>query len=269
MYLGNPLLPINITVASAEESIKKKLVAKDWHEYELKPLKLNLVPYFLFNYHYFIENGGDGKSTVKSTVTGVLAIDGHDVKVREDLVELLKHNWKKSSPEIPRGEFHEKWNNVEKREQDEVLQMKTAEYFKIPKQNVVVSNPKKMMLPLYLTTVKIEETEYSLIVNAIDGAISGIKEIPSREKGYMELTRETINELKKPSAWIKYSKEALFDGAGVIGTKISGENGKEASPKKGKTGIDLSFLDSRLVLILIILLGLLLVFMGLFRIRPL
>jgi hypothetical protein len=268
MYLGNPLLPINITAISAEESIKKKLNSKDWQEYELSPLKLNLLPYFLFNYHYFIENVSDGKSTVKSTVTGILAVDGHDVKVREDLVELLKHNWKKSIPEAPRGEFHEKWNNIEKQEQDEVLKMKTADYFKIPKQNVVISNPKKMLLPIYKTVAKLDGKEYPLSVNAIDGTISGIKEIPSREKGYIELTRETINELKKPSSWIKYSKEALFEGVGAIGEKVGTKHTKEETSKKEKSGVDLSFLDSKAILILLIILGLLLVFMGIFRIKP-
>jgi len=269
LYLGNPLLPINITAIGAASSIKKELESKNWHEYELGPLKLDLVPYFLFNYHYYLENGGDGKKTIKSTVHGLLAVDGHRIEVRDDLVELLKNNWKKSSPEIPRGEFYEKWNNVDKREQDEVLQLKTAQFFGIPKPNVVISSPKKMLVPFYKTTVIIDEKEYSLIINAIDGSIQGIKEIPEREKGYMEITKETINDLKKPSSWIRYSKEALFEGSGAIAKKISNANAEKSSTeKKASKSIDLSFLDSKLILILIMILGLLLIFMGLFRIKP-
>ena len=263
MYLGNPLLPINFTVSSVGDSIKKKLTAKDWGEYEQKPIKLFLLPYFLYNYHYFVENSGDGKSTIKSSVHGVLAIDGHSIEIDEGIVELLKHNWKKSSAEIPRGEFEEKYNNIGKREQDEVIQMKTAEHFEVPKQNVVISSARQMLVPFYRTSLVLEGKEYFLTINAIDGSIKGIKEIPDREKGYMELTRETINELKSPATWIKYSKEAIVESfSAVKGEKKSHKN------KPSGDGVDLSFLDSKLLLILIMLLGLLLIFMGIFRIKP-
>lgn len=273
MYLGNPLLPINITAQAAADTIKKKLEEKYWHEYEQKSFMLDLMPFFLFNYHYYLENEGDGKRTIKSAVHGLLAIDGHEIVVREDLVELLKHNWKKATPEIPRGEFHEKWNNIEKREQDEVLQMKTAEHFGVPKQNVVISSAKKMLVPFYTIKLLINEEEYWVSINALDGTISGMKEIPERKKGYKELTNETINDLKHPSSWIKYSKEAITEGFSAFSGKKSGEDEsksqeKEPLAKKVSSSLNLSFLDSKLILILIMILGLLLIFMGLFRIKP-
>ncbi|MFA5931051.1 MAG: hypothetical protein WC821_01940 [archaeon] len=281
MYLGNPLLPINITAQAAAELIKKELEEKYWSEYEQKSFMLDLVPYFLFNYHYYLENEGDGKHTIKSAVHGLLAIDGHNIVVREDLVKLLKHNWKKATPEIPRGEFHENWNNIEKREQDEVLQLKTAEHFGVPKTNVVISSAKKMLVPFYSIKLLINEEEYWITINALDGTVQGLKEIPERKKGYRELTKETISDLKKPSAWIKYSKEAITEGIGAFGGKKGGEgeskhseeykhsdDGKEPLNKKVSSSLNLSFLDSKLILILIMILGLLLIFMGLFRIKP-
>jgi len=268
VYLGNPLLPINITALSAAETIKKKLEAKNWQEYELGPLKLNLLPYFLYNYYYYVEDNSDGKKTVKNTVNGVLALDGHAIEIREDLVELLKHNWKKTASEVPRGEFYEKWCNIEKREQDKVLQLSTAEYFGVPEGNVFVSNARKMMVPFYKTTVVLEEINYPLVVNAIDGSVEGIKEIPERQKGYLEITKETVNELKHPSAWIKYSKEALTEGTGTLLGKNSAPKEKKTSSKKKGEGIDLSFLDSKWILVLLMLLGLLLIFAGLFRVKP-
>ena len=267
MYLGNPLLPINVTALSAEDSIKKKLNQKNWHEYEIKPIKLILVPYFLFNYHYFIEDTGDGKKTVKSTVHGILAIDGHDIEVREDLVELLKVTWKKAVAEIPRGQFDEKWCNIEKKEQIEVLQLKTAEWFEVPKQNVVVSSPKKFFVPFHKTSAVVEGKEYPLIVNAIDGTIQGIKEVPERQKGYIEITRETVSELKHPSNWIKYSREAFEEGTTTIVDAARGEKEKPLDKKKKIVGPDFSWLDSKPIWLLIIILALLLIFIGIFRIR--
>ncbi len=267
MYLGNPLLPINITVLGAEESVRKKLDQKNWHEFELKPIKLILVPYFLYNYHYFVEGTGDGKKTVKSTVHGILAVDGHDIEIREELVELLKTTWKKAIAEVPRGQFDEKWCNIEKKEQEEVLQLKTAEWFEVPKQNVVISSPKKFFVPFYKTGVKIENKEYPLIINAIDGAIEGMKEIPEREKGYLEITRETVSELKHPKNWIKYSREAFEEGTTKIVDAARGEKEKPASVTKKIVGPNFSWLDSKPIWLLIIILALLLILIGIFRIR--
>jgi len=271
LYLGNPLLPINVTAESAQESLLKKLTQKNWHEVELAKIKLDLVPYFLFNYHYYLDNGGDGKSTIKSTVHGTLAIDGHDISVREDMTDLIKYNWKKSVPEVPRGEFDEKWCNIEKKEQDEVLQLTTAEHFEVPKQNVVISSARKFFVPLYKTSVKLEGREYPFIINAVDGTIGGIKEVPVREKGYLEITKETVRELKSPKAWVKYSKEALTEGTTAIFSGNSAKS-KEKSASDGKKSpaskpLDLSWLDSKPVWALIILLAILLIIMGLLRLK--
>lgn len=264
MYLGNPLLPINFTVGSAADSIKKELQKKYWHEFEQKPLRLNLVPYFLFNYHYFLEADASGKKTIKKSFHGVLAIDGHDISVREDLVELLKSNWKRSSPVVPKTEFKEKWNNIEKREQDAVLALKVAEHFGVPKENVVISSARKMLVPFYLTSVVLDKKEYKLVVNAIDGEIDGIDEIPMREKGYLEITRETIKELKDPKNWLKYSKDAIFEGAASASSRA--KQIKLDLPKEKAKG-RLAVFESRVILALIIVLALILIIFSFFRIR--
>ena len=273
MYLGNPLLPINIPAVSAAESIKKKLAEKNWHEYEQKPLLLNLVPYFLFNYHYFIESDSKEHRVVKRSLDGILVIDGHDITIREDLVELIKNNWKNSLPEVPRGSFDEKWCNIEKKDIEDVLKVKTAEHFEVPKSNVVISSAKKLFLPLYKTSVVLDKREYKLIINAVDGKIEGLKQIPEREKSYSEITTETINELKDPRNWIKYSIEAITVGTSSVASKtkeiVHISNGSTPVSTSIKNNpISLSFIHSRWFLILLILVGLFLIYVGLFKIRP-
>lgn len=264
MYLGNPLLPINFTPLSAADAVKKELSKRHWKEFELKPLKLDLVPYFLFNYHYFIEAEASGHKVVKKSIDGILAVDGHDVSVREDRVELLKNNWKKAASGTPKGAFDEKWCNIEKKDQEEVLKVKTAEHFEVPKGNVFVSSARKMFLPLYRTSVSLGGKEYKLTINGVDGAVEGIDAVPDREKGYLEITSETINELKSPASWGKYAKEIVGGGVSVKAKdwKFSIKNENKSSSK-----VDLSFLDSKWVFILIMLLALFLIFLGIFRIK--
>ena len=264
MYLGNPLLPINLTAASAIDSVKKELSNRFWHEHELKALKLTLVPYFLFNYHYYFEQSDNEKKTIKKSTHGILAVDGHAVNVREDQVELIKHNWKKSSSIIPKGEFKEKWNNIEKREQDEVLTLKTAEHFSVPKENVVISAARKVFIPFYITSVVAGGIEYPLIINAVDETIEGIKLIPNREKSHREIAKETFNELKDPKNWIKYSKEAILES-----TTLASSTAKEIKfpSLKEKKNNHLVVFESRIILIIIMILALLLIIFSLLRIR--
>lgn len=153
LYLGNPLLPINITAKSAEEATRKGLVVKGWGDFELEPLVLNFVPYFLFNYYYYLEENVDGKPSIKNALHGVIALDGHEVKIRSDLAQLVKANWRKSTQIAPKGNFNTKWCNIEKKEQDAVLQLKTAEYFGVPKDQVVISSARKFFVPFYKTRV--------------------------------------------------------------------------------------------------------------------
>lgn len=270
MYLGNPLLPIKITTADAAEKLKKEIKKKNWYDFELAPLKLTLVPYFLFNYHYYIENDNEGKNVIKSTVHGVLAVDGHDIKVRTDLTDLLKHNWKDTMQEIPRGEFSERYCNIDKKDQNEVLQLKTAQYFNVPKSNVVISEPRKLLLPEYWTVLTVNGKKYNLTVNCVDGSMNGLKDIPERQKGYMELTKETFDELKDPKNWITYSAQVIEEGISfIIAPKhtSSKNNSGSSSNNKGKSKINLSLFESKGVLLLIILLAILLIIASIFKIK--
>ncbi len=269
MYLGNPLLPIKITLADAIAKLNKEINKKNWYEFELSPLKLTLVPYFLFNYHYYIENDNEGKNVIKSTVHGILAVDGHEIKIRPDLVEILKHNWKNTMQEIPRGEFSEKYCNIDKNDQLEVLKLKTAQYFNVPKQNVVVSETRRLLVPFYRTNVNLNSKIYNLNINAVDGTIEGIKEIPERQKGYMEITKETFNELKDPKSWIMYSAQAIKELSSLATSPKNKSNNKNRlnNNLNNTPKVNLSIFESRGVLLLIILLAILLIVASIFRIK--
>ena len=265
MYLGNPLLPIKFTTAEAVEKLNKEIRKKNWYDFELTPLKLTLVPYFLFNYHYYIENDNEGKNVIKSTVHGILAVDGHDILIRTDLVSLLKHNWKNTLQEVPRGDFAERYCNIDKKDQNEVLQLKTAQYFNVPKTNVVVSEPRKLLLPEYWTEAKIDGKKYDLTFNCVDGSLGGMKEIPERQKGYMEITKETFNELKDPKNWLLYSTQVIEEGLSFATSPKTKSKNRGGSKKSSE--INLSLFESRTVLLLIILLAILLIVASIFRIK--
>jgi hypothetical protein len=264
VYLDNPALPTKVIPADAVKSldtiIRKK---KNWHKFEIATLKLILVPYFYFNYHYFREKEKNGEKIVESSTDGFLAMNAETLSMDEETTKLAKENIGAKTSEAPGIEFKILESAVEKSEQTQVIAFKTAEYFKIPRSNIIVSGVKKIYLPLYESFVTVQEGTFQVHINAVNGKISGIEKVPEREKGIIEITKETINELKEPSAWVEYTKGILFETRKIVTTKSAAE--KETKEKKIITPfIDLSFFASKWVLILIMILALFVLYMALF-----
>ena len=277
MYLGNPLLPINSSVQETIAKIDQVLKKKHWHEFKVATLKLKLVPYFLFNYHYFIEKDLSGQKFIERSFDGILSLEGHAIKIDEEITPLIKNNWSKGSTAAPELEYDEKWNNVDKKAQDAVIQLKVAQYFNVPKSNVVITSVRRVLVPFYLASVTVKEGTFDIVINAVDGKMNGIEAVPEREQGFLELTRETFNDLKKPGAWITYSKGLAVESGKAVKSRVAvgsakGAEGDTAKPAESSgtqvaqklSQISTSSLSSRPVIILIILVALFLIYVALF-----
>ncbi len=261
MFLGNPSLPVNMPVNEALEETQKILKEKNWLNFELGSLKLVLMPFFYFNYHYYREKENNGEKVIESSVDGFLALNGSELRINEDITDLIKNNLKTITNTAPEIEFEEKETSVEKREQDEVLKFKTAEFFQIPKDNVVISSARKLFVPFYETFITIEKNTFEIKINAVTKEIIGIEEVPEREKGFLEITKETIEDLSRPEGWIRYSKELLVGGSKKIPKVVSSKSSQE---KKKSFSMDLSFFSTKWFLAIIIILALFLIFLALF-----
>jgi hypothetical protein len=262
------------TVAKIDRVLKEK----HWHEFQVATLKLNLVPYFLFNYHYFVEKESSGQRLIEHSFDGVLVLDGHAIKIDEELTSLVKENWSRGSTAAPDVEYEEKWNNVDKKAQESIIQLKVAQHFNVPKSNVVITSIRRVLVPYYKASVTVKEGTFGITINAVSGDMSGIEAIPEREQGFMELTKETFNDLKKPSAWAAYSKGLALESGKAVKERLAKRNAKKAEEEgakpakadeaKGadaKSRINLSVLSTRPVIMLIILLALFLIYLAFFH----
>ena len=267
MYVGDPLLPAKIGGKEVAETLSTVLKEKNWHEFKLATLKLTLVPYFLFNYHYYKEKEDEGEKIIESSVDGFLALNGVSVKVEEKTEKLILENINEAGNEAPKIEFEEKETNIDKREQDAVLQFKTAEFFGVPKNNVVISSAKRVLVPFYETFVEVKEGTFDIRINAITGDIDGIDKVPKREKGFVEITEDTLDDLKDPKMWLEYTK-GLFAETGKYvgkkGKKLVDSSGKKVIPKEKvqEAGIDFSILTNKWVLIAIMIIAVFLIWIG-------
>lgn len=258
MYLGNPALPVLFPAKEALKKVNKVLVEKNWQEFDIASMKLVLVPFFFYQYHYFIEEEKESTRIVKETVDGFIALNAHSLKINENAARLIKENLDKQHNQAPDIEFSTQDINLAKKDQDKVILLKTAQHFKIPKENFVVSDIRVFFVPFYETQITINENHYAIVINAVDGNILGIEKIPEREKGFLELTQETLQDLLEPSNWVKYTKEMFLEaGDSLTSSRIVAKEKKEAINLP-----DLSFLSSKWVLILIMLLALMLIYLA-------
>jgi hypothetical protein len=261
MYLGNPLLPLNLSVDKALSKIKKVLKEKNWDSFDLGEMKLVLVPYFYFNYHYYKEKESEGEKVVEASGDGVLSLNAFELKIQEVTTKLIKENIEKAKNEAPEIEFSQLASELDKKEVKNILTFKTAEYLKLPKQNIVISSIKNVFMPIYETFITINKKTHKININAVSGEVLGIEQVPAREKGFIELTQETLNDLSKPENWLKYSKEILLG----TGKKAKEKTKDTIKVQEKKEKSFMSIFEKKWFIILIIILALFLIFLALFN----
>lgn len=267
MFLGNPMLPVLLPVDEALQKITKILEEKNWQEFEIDSTKLVLTPFFFYQYHYFIEEEKDSKKIIKETVDGYISLNANLLIINENVAKLIRNKIYEQHTTAPEIEFVEQEINVSKKEQEKLLIIKTAQHFSIPKENLVVSKIQQVLVPFYETYIKINSEKYFVRLNAVDGNIHGFDKIPEREKSVVEVTRETFDDLTSPSKWATYTKNLLIETKNSVINSTT-KNVKEKSKKnieiknKIPKTLNLSFLESKWVLILIMILALMLIYLA-------
>lgn len=270
MFLGNPMLPVLLPVDQALQKITSILKEKNWQDFEVGSMRLVLTPFFFYQYHYFIEEEKNSTKIVKESVDGFISLNANLLKINQNVTRLIKDKIYEQKTVAPEIEFVEQEINVSKKEQEKLLIIKTAQHFKIPKENMVVSKIQKVLVPFYETHITIGDDTHSIRMNAVDGNLHEIDKIPEREKGFMELTRETFDDLTSPSKWVSYTKEMLIDAKESMLTSSSFEKEKSDAIKSVQDSKqkeipklpNLSFLESKWILILIMILALMLIYLA-------
>ena len=125
-------------------------------------MKLVLIPYFFFNYHYYTQKEENNQLVIDKTVDGKLVLNANKLKIETNLLKLFETNIKKITNDAPTLEFVELETLVGKIHQNEILQVKAAEEFNIPKNQVVISSINKYYLPMYETFITINKENYQI-----------------------------------------------------------------------------------------------------------
>jgi len=211
MFLSKQCFRISFSQEELQEVIENLLKEKFWHEFRIASTSLLFEPYYFFSYDAFFEQKQEetGALVVKDTESGTMALNAASGEFDENISELIEQEEPeilKNSP-VPQGiESEIERIAVSEAEVKRIAPMRLAAKLETSKQNIEISNVKLAFVPFWIAKVEIKGQNYEIAVNAVNGSIASQDEIPCREKSLLELTGETIFELKKPSAWVDYSK---------------------------------------------------------------
>ncbi len=216
MFVGTPVFPISFPLEKVAELVENIILKKNWKSFEKGEVKLVLSPFYLFYYDVAFEK--NGKPTGK-TKHGRLALSGETAELSEELVESMP-----DEAELLQ-ELDDKYPIVVRKaifskiEAEKIALLKTASLLEADRNDVVLTGFKEIYYPMWLAFATIAGQTYEFEISAVTGEIFVEEKVPEREKGFVELTHETLQELKKPGAWLKYSKEIAQIGGGKLSRK--------------------------------------------------
>jgi len=211
MKLQYPAPTLSIPLESVSKIVASTLKKKHWHHFKSGTTKLVYVPVWLFNYTAFFEENG----VVVAENSGRVAIDAVSGNVYEHIPYVLEEmpiDMSKETKHAYKADVLQP--AIGKDEAKEVLQLKLSSLLKIPKNNIKLTGGQMLFWPIWRVWVEVREGSFRLDVDGVSGMVFGAEKVPERELGWYEITQDVLNELRSPSAWIKYIN-ALADALHV------------------------------------------------------
>lgn len=249
--LDYPAFPVSFPLENAMNLLKKILKEKNWHEFETGNVTLEYVSFLLFNSDSFLEEHTKDDKLVKETKSGFHALNATTRTLNSEIAsefekldtELGKEEEKDYSPKIIE-------NMLDEKSAVKISQSLLAKELQIPRYNIIITGMRQIYVPFWVVYVTVAEGTFKIKISAINGKLFGSEKVPVREKGFLEITEETLDELKNPGAWLKYTKE-IVTGSGKKEIK---ESKKERKRKRNE--IKLSPVGISIVIVLLIILAL-------------
>lgn len=226
MILENPALALNIDMQSILEILESTLKERNWEHFELANLKLTYVPYYIFNYDTLIEQKIE-EQTFSEGFSGLMAMNAINGKLEPLLTQIMNDQPVDYEREISHEMQYEMLNPaISMQEVKDTCKIKLAGQFKVGKDSLAVSGFRLVYWPVWKVFVTLPSKKVQRIeVEAVSGYPMNIEEVPEREKTWMEVTSDTLKELKTAKGWVNLSKTTIqTTGSAIktVGEKSSG-----------------------------------------------
>ena len=205
MILDNPVFELRVTAEDALGILKRLLKQRHWKKFDVANLGLNYVPYWFFNFDVYEEV--EGQSQTYSSQMCMNAITG---KLEPMLIEIMKTIPVRQEKEIREQKYDIKNPAVKEDEARSTAPIKIAGMMHRPKDTITVSGLRLVYVPTWVIWVDLASGTKRIDLDAISGSPLNIQNVPTKERGFLEVTADTLEELKTPAGWVDYSKK-MFD----------------------------------------------------------
>lgn len=205
MQLDKPAFPFLFSPEKVATLAIALATSRGWKNATVSGPKLICTPYWLFNFDSYSEEGEGGK--VSALRSGALALNAST----GELEDLGKIHTEHSAPvqEIPE-EFSPSVElqraKILEGDAKELALLKVAAKLHVPRSRVSISGIEFFYVPFWLAGLSLGGKQmYTLRVNATTGEIYGAGKVLERGRNTLEIVNETLNELRSPQAWVKYT----------------------------------------------------------------
>lgn len=217
MILGKKAFLVSFDLERMQGLVKEHLGERHWKKFDLGEITLSYAPYYVFNFDAFLESDQGGKSVVSDHDSGTMAMNAVSGELSDEVAELAEENeiaFVKSPGEGISFEVEKPSYSAE--EVKRIAPLRIASKLGIGKEGVIASGFELAYLPEWVAKVKLEGEEYDLRVNAVSGEVISEEEIPFRQKGWGEVTKETLSDLKHPRGWVSHSRRLASTTHGAV-----------------------------------------------------
>jgi len=240
MFVGNPVFPISFNLEQVAGLVEETLRKKNWRAFEKGEIKLVLTPFYIFYYDAVVEEEGkatgENRSTGESRPTGKgkaskeskrgrLALNGETAELGKEIAESMPEEEElvkelpDTYPLIVRKPL------FSKAEAEKIALLKTASMLGADRDNVILTGFKQIYCPMWIAFVTVAGQTRQLEISGVTGQVFGEEMVPVREKGFVEITKETLQELKEPGSWLRYSKEIAEKATDKISSRQESRQG--------------------------------------------
>jgi len=121
---------------------------------------------------------------------------------------------------------------ISKDELKETGRVKLAAQLGVKKENVSVSGIRTVYWPVWTVFAELTGMIQKIEVDGVTGVPLNIEEVPTREKGWLEVTADTLQKMKSPSGWAELGGAVATAAGGRLasGVEKAGEQAKPGSP---------------------------------------
>jgi len=240
MLLEYPALTLSIGVQDILGILEDTLKEKNWKNFELANMKLLYTPYYLFNYDTLVEVEMEGRRYSQG-FSGLMAMNA----VTGELEPLLTDIMEKQPVSYEKEISHDLKYEVEplamsKKEVADAARVKIAGQFNLGKQDISVSGFRVVYWPVWRVFIQLPKPQgvQRMDVDAVSGYPLNFEQVPIREKGWLEVTSDTLAKMKTTKGWSELGKGVATAAARTAskGVRGSGGEGEEGMSGEGCGG---------------------------------